>query len=109
MPPVHRDGPQVGTEGHPDASNATTTFKITRGPVKGRRQRAPIAPASVFGPVGRRRFWWHTYRCRTCGAYLFGRAKTLDAAAGECKAGCGNRVLVMAARIYTQPEPEAAA
>ena len=39
MPPVHGDGPQVGTEGHPDALNATTTAKITRRPVKGRRQR----------------------------------------------------------------------
>ncbi len=64
----------------------------------------PIAPASVFGPVGRRRSWWYTYRCRTCGAHLFGRAKTLDAVTGERRAGCGHRVQVMAARIYTQPE-----
>jgi hypothetical protein len=108
MPPVHRDG-QVGTEGHPDASNATTTLKITRSPVRDRRQRAPIALASVFGPVGRRRTWWYTYRCRICGAYLFGRAKTLDAVTGERKAGCGHRVQIMAARIYSQPESGAAA
>jgi hypothetical protein len=109
MPPVYGDGPQLGTEGHPDALNATTTAKITRRPVRARRQRAPIAPASVFGPVGRRRFWWYTYRCRTCGAHLFGRARSLDAVAGEHKAGCGHRVQVMAARIYTQPESGAAA
>jgi DNA-directed RNA polymerase subunit RPC12/RpoP len=109
MPPVHRDGPQVGTEGHPDASNAITTLKITRSPAGGRRQRAPIAPASVFGPVGRRRFWWYTYRCKTCGAHLFGRAKSLDAVTGERRAGCGHRGMVMAARIYSQPEPGVAA
>ena len=109
MPPVHRDGPQLGTEGHPDALNATTTLKITRSPVKGRRLPPPIAPASVFGPVGRRRFWWYTFRCRICGAYLFGRAKTLDAVTGERKAGCGHRVQIMAARIYSQPESGAAA
>jgi len=78
-------------------------------PVTGRRQSAPIAPASVFGPVGRRRFWWYTYRCRTCGAHLFGRAKTLDAVTGERRAGCGHRVQVMAARIYSQPSSGAAA
>jgi hypothetical protein len=89
--------------------NATTTAKITRSPIKGRRQRAPIAPASVFGPVGRRRFWWYTYRCRACGAHLFGRARSLDAVAGERKAGCGHRVNVMAARVYLQPGSGAAA
>ena len=109
MPPVHRDGPQLGTEGHPDALNATTTLKITRSPIQDRRQPPPIAPASVFGPLGRRRTWWYTYRCRICGAYLFGRAKTLDAVAGERKAGCGHHVQIMAARIYSQPESGAAA
>jgi DNA-directed RNA polymerase subunit RPC12/RpoP len=109
MPPVHRDGPQLGTEGHPDALNATTTVKITRSPVQGRRERSPIAPASVFGPVGRRHCWWYTYRCRTCGAHLFGRARSLEDVTGERKAGCGHRVQVMAARIYSQPESGAAA
>jgi hypothetical protein len=109
MPPVHRDGAQLGTEHRPDAFSAITATSITRNPVGTRRQRAPIAPASVFSPVGRRRFWWYTYRCRTCGAYLFGRAKTLDAVTGERKAGCGHRVQVMAARIYSQPESGVAA
>jgi DNA-directed RNA polymerase subunit RPC12/RpoP len=74
-----------------------------------KRHLVPIAPASVFGPIGRRRFWWYTYRCRTCGAYLFGRARSLDAVTGERRAACGHRVQIMAARIYTQPESGAVA
>ena len=68
------------------------------------RQPAPIAPASVFPPIGRRKQWAYTYKCRTCGAHLFGRAKALDVVTGERKALCGHRVQVMAARIYSQPE-----
>jgi hypothetical protein len=75
---------------------------VRRKPVKGR---PPLAPASVFGPVGRRKSWWYTYRCATCGAYLFGRARDLDAVIGERRAGCGHKVQIMAARIYTQPNP----
>lgn len=73
------------------------------------KTRPPVAPASVFGPVGRRRFWWYTYSCRTCGAYLFGRARSLDAVTGVRRAGCGHRVQVMAARVYSQPESGTAA
>jgi hypothetical protein len=62
----------------------------------------------VFGPVGRRKSWWFTFRCPTCGAYLFGRAAMLDTVTRERKATCGHRVKVVAARIYTQP-PWAAA
>ena len=67
------------------------------------RRHAPLAPASVFGPVGRRRCWWYTFKCRVCGAYQFGRAKYLEDVTGERKTGCGHRVNVVAARIYTQP------
>ena len=109
MPPARRDGAQVGTEHRPDALNATTNVSITRRAAKGRQARPPIAPASVFGPVGRRRYWWYTYRCRSCGAHLFGRARSLEEVTGERRAGCGHRVQVMAARIYTQPVPGAAA
>ena len=70
----------------------------------GRKPSAPIAPASVFPPFGRRKGWAYTYRCKICGAYLFGRARSLDAVTGERKAGCGHRVQVMAARIYSQPD-----
>ena len=91
-----------------DAAELGTPTRIVR-PGSRDRQQAPIAPASVFGPVGRRRSWWYTYRCRVCNAYLFGRAKSLDAVTGERKAGCGHRVQIMAARIYSQPGSEAAA
>jgi hypothetical protein len=72
-------------------------------------RRAPLAPASVFGPVGRRKSWWYTYRCSVCSAYLFGRARSLDAVTGQRRAGCGHRVQIVAARIYSQPEPGVAA
>jgi hypothetical protein len=42
-------------------------------------------------------------RCRTCGAYLFGRAPSLDAITGERRAGCGCQVQVMTVRICSQP------
>ena len=64
------------------------------------KTRPPIAPASVYAPLGRRRYWWYAYCCRTCGAYQFGRAKTLDTVTGVRRAGCGHQVSVMAARIY---------
>ena len=78
---------------HDNTSPAAT---IQRRP----KSRPPLAPASVFGPTGRRRFWWYTYRCGSCGSYQFGRAKTLDAVTGVRRAGCGHQVTVMAARIY---------
>jgi hypothetical protein len=116
MSPPRRDSDDPGAitpQGRPDAHIAATAMQGTSVPSVGRgnrkRQRPPIAPASVFGPVGRRRFWWYTYRCRICGAYLFGRARSLEDVTGERRAGCGHRVQVMAARIYAQPEPEAAA
>ena len=75
MPPVHGDGPQVGTEGHPDALNATTTAKITRSPVKGRRQRA----------TSQRRYprnWAEISK-----AIRFGRAHGRCECTGECGTG----------------------
>lgn len=66
----------------------------------GAKTRPPIAPASVYAPLGRRRWWWYSYPCRTCGAYQFGRAKTLDAVTGVRRAGCGHLVSVMIARTY---------
>jgi hypothetical protein len=75
MPPVYGDGPQVGTEGHLDASNATTTLKITRGFVKGGRQRA----------TSRRRYprnWPEVSK-----AIRFGRAGGRRECTGECGAG----------------------
>jgi hypothetical protein len=116
MPNAKRGGPRAAEPGNRHKNIATATAKrqgpspavsVRRGNAD--RQQVPIAPASVFGPVGRRRSWWYTYKCRVCGAYLFGRAKSLDAVTGERKAGCGHRVQIMAARIYSQPESGAAA
>jgi hypothetical protein len=70
---------------------------------RGPKTRPPIAAASVFGPGVRRTLWWYTYRCKTCGAHEFGRAKTLGAVTGVRRAGCGHQVNVMAARVYLQP------
>jgi hypothetical protein len=108
MPRTRKGSPEPTTQGRPNASSATTV-SITRRAAKGRQARPPIAPASVFGPVGRRRYWWFTFRCKVCGAHQFGRAPSLDAVTGERKAGCGHRVQIMAARVYTQPESGAAA
>lgn len=69
-----------------------------------RKYTPPLAPASVYAPLGRRRWWWYSYRCRSCGAYQLGRAKTLDEVTGVRRAGCGHEVTVMAARIYSSPE-----
>jgi hypothetical protein len=113
-PRISRDGPRAA-EPESRQSQSPAAAKLAGSPPatirrgSRNRQQVPIAPASVFGPVGRRRSWWYTYRCRICGAYLFGRAKTLDAVAGERRAGCGHRVQVMAARIYSQPESGTAA
>jgi hypothetical protein len=65
------------------------------------RNRPPVAPASVFAPDGRRRLWHFTYPCRICGAYNFGRSRTLDDVTGLRRATCGHVVTVMAARTYT--------
>ena len=75
----------------------------------GSKTRPPIAPASVYAPLGRRRWWWYAYSCRTCAAYQFGRAKTLDAVTGVGRAGYGHQVNVMAARIYGRTDAGAAA
>jgi hypothetical protein len=124
MPRTNRGGPELTTRDHPNATkSAITATSITRSPARGTQQRAadrrqggprnrqqvPIAPASVFGPAGRRRCWWYTYRYLTSGTNLFGRARSPGDVTGERKAGCDHRVPVMAARTDSQPEPGAAA
>jgi hypothetical protein len=110
--PPRKNGPGAATpQGREDIATAAKQGSPTRSVRRASsgRQQVPLAPASVFGPVGRRKCWWYSYRCRTCGAYLFGRARSLDTVTGERRAGCGHRVHVMAARIYDQPESGAAA
>ena len=96
MPPdkTERRPPAKGSGARTATTSAATTIQRASKP------RPPLAAASVFGPVGRRHWWWYTFRCNTCGAHQFGRAKTLDAVTGVRRAGCGHQVNVMAARIY---------
>lgn len=91
-PKTARSRPRQG--GSRTATSTSTTIQRTS------RPRPPLAPASVYAPLGRRRWWWYAYCCRTCGAYQFGRAKTLDAVTGVRRAGCGQDVSVMIARTY---------
>jgi hypothetical protein len=76
---------------------------------KAARNRPPLAPASVYAPLGRRRYWWYSYPCRTCGTYHFGRARELDEVTGVRRAGCGHQVNVMLARVYGRAGSGAAA
>jgi len=85
--------PQPGNGALTATSDSTTIQRTSR-------TWPPLAPPSVYAPLGRRRWWWYAYRCRTCGAYQFGRAKTLDAVTGVRRAGCGHDVSVMIARTY---------
>lgn len=116
MPPRNgRGGPGIATQDRLKEPVTTATAKrrgTSASSLSGRRlprQPVPLAPASVFGPVGRRTSWWYTYRCSSCGAYLFGRARDLDSVTRERLAGCGHQVRIVAARIYTQPSQGAAA
>jgi hypothetical protein len=67
------------------------------------QRKAPPVFVSLYEPIGRRRWWWYAYRCRTCGAYLLGRAASLDQVTGPRRARCGHQVTVNIARVYTQP------
>jgi len=96
MSPQTAGSRPAGSKGGIPKSNTSATTTIQRAS----RPRPPLAPASVYAPLGRRRWWWYAYRCRTCGSYQFGRAKTLDAVTGERKAGCGHQGSVMIARTY---------
>ena len=77
-----------------------------RGDIRqGARRREQPRPVyvSLYGPVGRRRHWWYSYRCPLCGVYQLGRAPSLDAVTGVRRAGCGHRIVVHISRIYGQP------
>jgi hypothetical protein len=72
-----------------------------------RNHRAPSAYVSLYAPSGRRRWWWYSYRCGTCGAYQLGRARQLEDVTGERRAGCGHQVAIVVARVYGHPETAA--
>ena len=112
MPQTESSRRQVTTPGTgPDAQAAaktTSSIKVARRTLRqalrsqpGRR--APIAPASVFPPGGRRTRWMFTYGCKVCGTYSLGRAADIDGVASVRRASCGHWVTVMAARVYSRP------
>ncbi len=94
--------PPDKTKRRPQPGSGARTAESSPAPTiqRGSKPRPPLAPASVFGPAGRRHWWWFTFRCKVCGAHQFGRAKTLDAVTGVRRASCGHQVQIMAARIY---------
>jgi hypothetical protein len=100
--PPGGDEPPRHTEARPDASSAITRPTVTRSSDRGRRKALPVF-VSLYGPIGRRRHWWYSYRCPTCGAYQLGRAPALDLVPGVRRAGCGHWITVNVARIYGQP------
>lgn len=114
MPPVHGDGPQVGTEGHPGASNATTTVKITPNPAEARRRAGPRRAAvtcrvSPLVPSGWRTWWWFLGRGPLCGTPFLGRARQLEGVTRERRGQCGHRLIVVVARTYGHLDSGAAA
>lgn len=67
-----------------------------------RAQPRPVF-VSLYEPIGRRRWWWYSYRCPVCGIYQLGRGRSLDAVTGDRRAGCGHWICVNIARVYGQP------
>lgn len=108
-PPGREPDDRLALAEPPATRQGTGTLAVSVRRTSATRRHPPLAPASVFAPVGRRKGWGYTYQCRTCGAYLFGRAPSLDKVTGERRASCGHRVCIMAARIYVQPAPGAVA
>jgi hypothetical protein len=105
--PPNDDGPRAAQrESRPNAevpAKVTDTTSVSRradNRRSTRKTRPPLAPASVYAPLGRRRYWWYSYGCRTCNTFHFGRARELDGVTGVRRAGCGHKVQVMIARLY---------
>jgi hypothetical protein len=94
MAPRHADGPpeRAAASTTPPPSSARPRRRVTR--------RAPSAFVSFYEHTGRRRWWWYSYRCTACGTYQLGHAPLLEDIAGERRAGCGHRVIMVIARVY---------
>jgi hypothetical protein len=111
--PLHTDGapdnytsPAAKIPSQPETT-ADVTRRARRAIQSQPRRVAPLAPASVFPPGGRRRLWMFTYGCKICGTHSLGRARDVDGVTGLRRASCGHWVRVMAARIYSAPEAAA--
>ena len=72
------------------------------------RAQAATAYASVFVPQGKRTRHWLTFRCPVCDVYVFARGRRIDDVTGPRRTTCGHRVKIVAARIYSPPDGEAA-
>ena len=101
------DVPRIGTSTSRGTSRRAASAvpagqKATEAGPKLPSHRAPAAFVSLYRPAGRRKWWWYTYSCRTCGRHQLGRARELEQVAGVRKAGCGHRVSITIARVYGQ-------
>jgi hypothetical protein len=116
MPPVHRSGPELGTQDRPDASSAITAPSITRRPVKGRRRRAarrieqyPRADASLYEPVRGRGLEWLSIRCPYCAGVHLGRLRPGTEPGGPRRTPCGPVFVVVRKTYRSQTTAGAAA
>jgi hypothetical protein len=117
-----KSGPRIRSGGHPSKealAKATDTHPeqemslpmlrhdshLGQGSARRGQRKAEVPPVyvSLYVPLGRRRWWWYSYRCPACGAYQLGRAKSLDEVTGDRRAGCGHKIRVNVARVYGQP------
>jgi hypothetical protein len=110
MPPDTQAAPLA--TGPPDARSPaedTDVYRVIEAIASRPRQRASagrkasLVFVSLYEPIGRRRWWWYSYRCPVCRAYQLGRAASLESVAGARRAGCGHRIAVNIARVYGQP------
>ena len=86
----------LATDGAPKSTSPLT--RISAG--DRRRRTARPAYVSLWAPAGRRRLWVYAYRCGECGAYQFGRRRTLAGVTEVRKGGCGHLIEVIIARVY---------
>ncbi len=91
-PPLADRPPLSASDGGSDGHSTTA-----------RRPRPKPVFVSLYEPVGRRRWWWYSYKCGACGTYQLGRARELDQVTGTRKAGCGHQVEIVIARTYSSP------
>ena len=116
MPPDNVKGrpPVPSQESGPDADSATITAASiardagTRPASARRRERRPIANASLYYPVPGRGLYWLSIRCPYCGGTHLGRVREEIKAGGNRRVSCGP-VQVVVRRVYRPAAGKAAA
>ena len=68
------------------------------GPVPRASADVPLTPVQVYAPTRRRRLWWYTYNCPTCGEHQFGKARDQADVPGARRGRCGHRLEVVVTR-----------